>query len=177
MSAPAAQTERYIEKLTRELGEPIIKQLNDAATEDIVLNPDGRLWVKSVGNGFPPFGVMTASQTLSALGTRAAMKGTVINHDKPILETDLPLDGSRFEGIIAPVVPKPVFAIRFRPRKFFTLNDYARAQILTNKQDPINRPRERDHFPETNQGCVPVEMVYRAYIQQDSISIYVATGS
>src|SRR5260370_18964475 len=177
MSAPAAQTERYIEKLTRELGEPIIKQLNDAATEDIVLNPDGSVCVKIGGNGFTTFGVMTESQALSAFGTLAAMKGTVINHDKPILETDLPLDGSRFEGIIAPVVPKPVFAIRCRPRKVFTLNDYASAQILTNKQDPINRPRERDRFPETIQGCDHVEIVRRAIIQKKNILIVGSTGS
>jgi Flp pilus assembly CpaF family ATPase len=177
MSAPAAQTERYIEKLTRELGEPVINQLKDPVTEDIVLNPDGKLWVKTVGNGFTAFGSMTESQALSAFGTLAAMKGTVINHDKPILETDLPLDGSRFEGIIAPVVPRPVFAIRCRPRKVYTLADYADVNILTDKSDPINHSRERDQFPETIRGCSHKEIIRKAIIQKKNVLIVGSTGS
>jgi Flp pilus assembly CpaF family ATPase len=53
----------------------------------------------------------------------------VLNHDHPILETELPLDGSRFEGVVAPVVRQPVFAIRLRSRKVFTLDEYETAGI------------------------------------------------
>src|SRR5438876_5845143 len=41
---------------------------------------------------------------------------SVLNHEHPILETELPIDGSRFEGIVSPVVRRPIFAIRLRPR-------------------------------------------------------------
>ncbi len=58
---------------------------------------------------------MPAAQAASALGTIAAWRGTVLNHEHPILETELPIDGSRFEGIVSPVVRRPVFAIRLRP--------------------------------------------------------------
>ena len=44
-------------------------------------------------------GEMAATQALSALSTIAAWRGTVLNHSNPILETELPIDGSRFEGI------------------------------------------------------------------------------
>jgi hypothetical protein len=54
-----------------------------------------------------------------------------VNHDHPVLETELPLEGSRFEGVVAPVVRQSVFAIRLRPRKVFTLADYEAAEILT----------------------------------------------
>ena len=47
---------------------------------------------------------MPAAQAASALGTIAAWRGTVLNHEHPILETELPIDGSRFEGIVSPVV-------------------------------------------------------------------------
>jgi Flp pilus assembly CpaF family ATPase len=38
------------------------------------------------------------------LHTIAAWIGTTLNHGNPILENELPLDGSRFEGRIAPAV-------------------------------------------------------------------------
>src|SRR5215467_13539243 len=73
-----------------------------------------------------------------ALSTIAAWRGTVLNHEHPILETELPLDGSRFEGIVSPVVRRPIFAIRLRPRRVFQLEEYEAAGILTTKDDPLN---------------------------------------
>ena len=57
---------------------------------------------------------MSPSQAQTALGTVAAIKGTVINHERPILETELPLDGSRFEGLVSPVTRSPVLARNWR---------------------------------------------------------------
>ena len=108
--------------------------------------PDGSLWVKRMGQGFSRIGEMPAAQAASALGTIAAWRGTVLNHEHPILETELPIDGSRFEGIVSPVVRRPVFAIRLRPRKIFSLDDYEADGILTDSNDPLNRLRRRDDF-------------------------------
>jgi Flp pilus assembly protein, ATPase CpaF len=69
-----------------------------------------------------------------------------MNHERPVLETELPLDGSRFEGIVSPVVRRPVFAIRLRPRRIFSLAEYEQSGILTRKDDPRNRLRKRDTF-------------------------------
>ena len=63
-----------------------------------------------------------------------------MNHDRPILETELPLDGSRFEGIISPVVRNPIFAYKSVPRQIFTLADYEIASIITERNDERNRP-------------------------------------
>src|SRR6185312_9483574 len=71
-------------KLRRELGELVLRMLSDESTEDIVLNPDGTLWVKKMGSGFQPAGVMPPAQAASALNTIAAWKGTVLNHEHPI---------------------------------------------------------------------------------------------
>ena len=89
---------RLDRKLRRELGECVLSLLADERTEDICLNPDSTLWVKRMNQPFEIAGAMSPGQAQSALGTVAAMKGTVINHERPILETELPLDGSRFEG-------------------------------------------------------------------------------
>src|SRR5260370_21537408 len=84
---------------------------------------------------------MPPAKAHSAMGPIAAKKGTVINYDRPFLEAELPIDGSRFEGIIPPVTSRPVFAIRQRPRRIFTLDDYERGGILSNQHDPGDRLR------------------------------------
>src|SRR4051812_17159970 len=94
------QYQRFETKLKRELGETTLRFLSDDLTEDILLNPDSSLWVKRMGCGFTRVGEMPPPQASSALSTIAAMRGTVLNHGHPILETELPIDGSRFEGIV-----------------------------------------------------------------------------
>src|SRR5207248_4423414 len=124
-------SQRLEVKLRREFGEIVLKFLNDYRTEDILLNSDSSLWVKRMGEGFSRIGDMSPATAASALGTVAAWRGTVLNHERPILETELPMDGSRFEAIVPPVVRSPVFAIRLRPRRVFTLADYESRQIVT----------------------------------------------
>ena len=151
-SASTEHEQRMELKLRRELGEQILALLDDPRTEDILLNPDSSLWTKRLGEGFTRVGEMSPTQAVSALSTIAAWRGTILNHQNPILETELPIDGSRFEGIVSPVVRKPVFAIRLRPRKIFTLTDYETSGILTTKDDPVNRLRRRHDFASSIHG-------------------------
>src|SRR5260370_11305941 len=138
--------QRLETKIKRELGEQVLTLLNDDRTEDILLNPDSSLWVKRMSEGFTRTGEIPSSQAASALSTIAAWRGTVLNHEHPILETELPIDGSRFEGIVSPVVRRPVFAIRLRPRRIFQLEEYEARGILTAKDDPLNHLRRHDDF-------------------------------
>src|SRR5258708_23279183 len=146
MQQDPEQIAREREEITRQLGRIVITCLEDGTTEDVVLNPDSTLWVKRTRDDFTKIGTMTATQAESAFGTIAAMRGTVINHDQPILETELPLDGSRFEALLPPVVRRPVFAIRQRPRSIFTLEDYETAEILTDKNDERNHRPHKDEL-------------------------------
>jgi type IV secretion system protein VirB11 len=168
---------RRNEKLVRELGPLVASCLNDSRTEDILLNADSTLWVKRTHGHFEVVGKMTSAQALSAFGTIAAIRDTVINHENPILETELPTDGSRFEGLIPPVVRQPVFAIRQRPRCVFTLTDYETAGILTDKKDVLNRQRHRDHFIELVRGKRHVEVIRAAIEQRKNILVAGSTGS
>jgi len=186
MSTPALiqdeQHQRLEVKLRRELGEHILRLLDDNLTEDILLNPDGSLWVKRVGHGFSRIGEMPAAQAASALGTIAAWRGTVLNHEHPILETELPIDGSRFEGIVSPVARRPIFAIRLRPRRIFSLNDYESDGILTDGADPLNQLRRRDDFLDGVRGQEDKKMshgdVIRAAVRaRKNILVVGSTGS
>lgn len=55
----------------------------------------------------------------------------LLSVEKPIVEGELPLDGSRFEGLLPPIVLGPSFSIRKRSTVVFTLDDYVRAGSLT----------------------------------------------
>jgi type IV secretion system protein VirB11 len=172
-----SQYYRLEAKLKRELGEVVLGLLADDLTEDVVLNPDSSMWVKRQGAGFECCGSMSPVAAASALGTIAAWRGTVLNHDHPILETELPLDGSRFEGIVAPVVQQPVFAIRLRPRKIFALEDYEADGILTRKEDAANRAREQEDFARTVHGMRHADIVRTAVRERKNILVVGATGS
>jgi len=165
-------------KLRRELGEPVLALLADERVEDILLNPDSSLWVKRFGERCLRFDHMPESRAASALGTIAAWRGTVLNHERPFLETELPLDGSRFEGIVPPVVRRPVFAIRLRPRKIFSLEDYESRGILTARDDPSNTSRSsgRD-FVSAVRGMSHAEIIRAAVREKKNILIAGATGS
>lgn len=168
---------RRNEKLLRELGPLVAACLSDPGTEDILLNPDSSLWVKRTLRDFEMVGTMTATQAMSALGTIAAIRDTVISHENPILETELPSDGSRFEGLIPPVVRQPVFAIRQRPRAVFTISDYEAAGILTDKHDALNRQRHRNQFIEMVRGKNHGDVIRAAIAQRKNMLVAGSTGS
>src|SRR5712692_8113265 len=171
------QHQRLEVKLRRELGDQVLRLLDDNLTEDILLNPDGSLWVKRMGHGFGRIGEMPAAQAASALGTIAAWRGTVLNHEHPILETELPIDGSRFEGITAPVVRQPAFAIRLRPRKIFSLDEYEAGGIVTGKDDPLNRHRCGNDFAASVRGLRHAEIIRVAVGERRNILIAGSAGS
>jgi type IV secretion system protein VirB11 len=172
------QTHQRLEvKLRREFGDSLMGLLSDELAEDILLNPDSTLWIKRMGQDFTKVGSMTAEAALSALSTIAAWRGTILNHANPILETELPIDGSRFEGIISPVVRSPIFAIRLRPRKIFSLADYQHSGIITAKDDPLNRLRKRDDFAASVRGLDHAEIIRAAVTARKNILVVGATGS
>jgi len=170
------QQQRLEVKLRRELGDSILILLNDDAVEDIVLNPDGALWAKQMGSGFRRVGQMSGSQAVCAMNTIASMRSMVLNYERPVLETELPIDGSRFEGLIPPVVRHPVFAIRRRPRKIFTLAQYCDAGILTNRADPLNRLRRRENFADQLAGS-HADVIRAAIAARKNILTAGSTGS
>src|SRR5436305_10250033 len=163
------QQARLDAKLRRELGDTVLQALADERTEDIVLNPDSRVWIKRQGAGFQQIGEMPPAQAHAAIGTIAAQRSTVVNYDRPFLEAELPIDGSRFEGIVPPVTSSPVFAIRLRPRRIFTLDEYERTGILTSQTDPMNILRRRSSFLDLVHGQSHAEIIRLAVREKKNI--------
>ena len=122
---------RAKKKLERDLGAELLSALNDPKTVEIMRNADGQLWLERLGEPMQPLGTLSEPKARAIIETVAGYHGKVITREAPLLEGELPLDGSRFAGQIPPVVPAPTFAIRKRAIALFTLDDYVKAGILT----------------------------------------------
>lgn len=136
--SPAAQPvfrderdQRLHEKLSRELGPLVCQLLADPTVVEVMLNPNGQLWVERLGEAMKPVGTMSPSKAEAVMATVATTLRTNINRENPILECELPLDGSRFEALIPPVVSAPTFTIRKKALKIHTLAEYVEDGIMT----------------------------------------------
>jgi len=144
MSPIEATRKRNLTALTRELGATVVAELENPKTFEIMLNPDGRLWVKRVGESMRPVGEMSSIAAISMLNTVASMLDVSITAENPILEAELPLDGSRLQGLIPPVVTRPTFTIRKKAVAIFTLTDYVESGILSEGHCVVIRRAVRD---------------------------------
>ncbi len=126
-----------LDKLKRDFGALVIDALNDPRTIEILLNPDGTLWQERLGEKMKRIGHMPASRAESVMRTIASALGTTITRNNPILEGELPLDGSRFAGLLPPVVSAPMFAIRKRASAIYSLDQYVLDEIMTSRQKEI----------------------------------------
>ena len=122
---------RLIGKLKSELGSIIIDSLEDPTVIEIMLNPDGKLWVEKHGLPMEYIGEMSALNAESLIGTIADTLNTTVTPENPILEGELPIDGSRFEGLIPPIVAKPTFTIRKKSSVLLTFDDYINQGVMT----------------------------------------------
>lgn len=126
--------QRIIEKIKRELGPIIMSALEDDRVIEIMLNSNGSLWIERFGENMLNVGTISFSASKSLIGTIASYLDTSVTSDNPILECELPIDGSRFEALIPPVVAHPTFTIRKKAKKIFTLSDYVESGILSSHQ-------------------------------------------
>ncbi len=126
--------ERAKEKLLRDLGDVFLHAFNDPKTVEIMLNSDGALWQERLGESMRLIGSMRASQAEAVIKTVAGFYGKEITRIKPVLESEFPLDGSRFAAQLPPVVAGPTFALRKKAISVFTLEDYVSKGIMTQAQ-------------------------------------------
>lgn len=128
---------RQLEALRRNLGRDVLQWLEEPSVVEVMLNPNGDLWVERLGRGMAREGGMDAVQALAIIQSVAALRGTIVTPDAPVLECELPLDGSRFEALIPPLVEHPVFTLRKKALLIFTLDDYVTQGILTAAQRDV----------------------------------------
>jgi type IV secretion system protein VirB11 len=113
------------------LGPSIASWLDDPAVIEVMLNPDGRLWVDRLGEGISDTGMtLGAADGERIIRLVAHHVGVEVHARSPRVSAELPEGGERFEGLLPPVVAAPAFAIRKPAVAVFTLDDYAAAGIM-----------------------------------------------
>ena len=130
---------RNLDKLRREMGATIRQAMDDPAVIEVMLNPDGSVWTDKLGIGMEYLCNMSEVQALQMLGTIAHMLGTVVNYHHPKVEGEFPGDGSRVEGVIPPIVPRPVFNIRKKASAVFSLDEYVESGRAEEKDAQLLR--------------------------------------
>lgn len=121
---------RLVRKLQEALGDQLCVALDDATVVEIMLNPDGKLFIERLGHGVAPAGEMSAAAAEMVIGTVAHALQSEVDTDQPIISGELPIGGHRFEGLLPPVVAKPAFTIRRRASRLIPLDDYVRTGVM-----------------------------------------------
>lgn len=134
-SIQSETTSRGARMLRSALGEAIAGYLEDESIVEVMLNPDGRLWIDRLSSG-----LIDTGETLSAADGERIVRlvahhvGAEVHAGSPRVSAELPGTGERFEGLLPPVVAAPAFAIRKPAVAVFTLNDYVAKGIMTSSQ-------------------------------------------
>lgn len=122
------------------LGAGIAGWLGDPNVVEVMLNPDGRLWIDRLREGVSD----TGERLSPADGERivrlvAHHVGAEVHPGSPRVSAELPETGERFEGLIPPIVQAPCFAIRKPAVAVFTLDHYVAATVMTAGQAEVLR--------------------------------------
>lgn len=123
---------RLLEMLETALGPQIAKHLDDPLVVEVMLNPDGCLWIERHGEGC----IYTGHKIGRDVAERiifliASSTGTICSNENPVISAEFPGSGNRFQGMLPPVVTAPTFTIRTKARVVYSLDDYIKDGIMT----------------------------------------------
>ena len=124
--------DRLTGMLASALGEEAGRLLLDPEIVELMLNADSKLWVDRLGEGRSFTGhILSPADAERVLFLVASGIGAVCNGENPLLSAELPGTGARFQGILPPLVSSPVFTIRKKAIKIFSLGNYVEQGILS----------------------------------------------
>ena len=122
---------RSLKMLRTAFGPALMAALSDPDVVEVMLNPDGRVWVDRLAAGLE----LTSHRLEPAEGERvvrlvAHHVGLEVDGARPRISAELPETGERFEGLLPPLVRSPAFAIRKPAVAVFTLDDYVASGVM-----------------------------------------------
>jgi type IV secretion system protein VirB11 len=127
------------------LGPVIGAYLEDPSIVEVMLNPDGRLWVDRLSGGLEDTGcIILPADAERILRLVAHHVGAEVHPGSPRVSAELPVTGERFEGLLPPVVAAPCFAIRRPAVAVFTLTHYVDTHIMSSTQARFLRTAVRE---------------------------------
>ncbi len=122
---------RTLESLEYNCGPLIMDALRDPAVIEIMLNPDGRLWIERYGQEQECTGELPLAQGKLILSLTASALNITVDALHPVVEGSFPLDGSRFEGTFPPLVgPGASFSLRKKAKRVITFAEYLEKGVI-----------------------------------------------
>lgn len=127
------------------LGPLLLARLEDPGVAEVMLNPDGRVWIDRFDAGLVDAGLsISADDAERILRLVAHHVAAEIHADQPRLSAELPGTGERFEGLMPPLAAAPTFSIRKPASLVFRLDDYVRAGIMSEREGQVLAGAVRD---------------------------------
>lgn len=127
-----AASARASDMLRTALGDAIACALDDPDVIEVMVNPDGRLWLDRLSNGRSSTDTMlTAADVERIVRLVAAHSRQEVHARSPMVSAELPDRGERFQGMLPPVVPAPLFCIRKPASSVISLDTYVERGCLS----------------------------------------------
>ncbi|AZS23447.1 P-type conjugative transfer ATPase TrbB [Caulobacter sp. FWC26] len=120
------------------LGPLLLARLEDPGVAEVMLNPDGRVWIDRLDAGLVDAGLsVSAEDAERILRLVAHHVAAEIHAGQPRLSAELPGTGERFEGLMPPLAAAPTFSIRKPASLVFRLDDYVLSGVMSDRQGEI----------------------------------------
>lgn len=135
--------ERRLRVLETCLGKSIMQYMHDDNVTEVMVNPDGRLWLDTFDKAIVPTDVvMKPEDTKRIIYMVADISGQVIDLKvDPSLQANIPesrlFSNCRFQAELPPIVVAPSFNIRKHSKIVITLNDYVRQGAMSEMQRQV----------------------------------------
>ena len=143
MSSESRNRQRAMLKTA--FGRDIAIALNDPSVIEIMLNPDGMLWLDRLGEGKLDTGArMEEAEAERIIRLVASHMRIEVHAANPIVSAELPETGERFEGILPPISSGPCFCIRKPASRIYRLKDYIADGIMSRPQTDLLRQAVKD---------------------------------
>jgi type IV secretion system protein VirB11 len=136
MNSRETMRNRLQDQLCHDLGEPVLTLLDKPGVTDVLLLEDGTLW--SCERGIwtrDPFKIYEPEEREAIIGLVAHSLRQEATFLHPNIEGEMEIDRRRFRftGLMPPVVAFPTIVIRKPAQVIYTLADYEREGIITER--------------------------------------------
>ncbi len=173
---PVENSDRFrkLAELRRACGPIILEALEDSDVVEIIINPDGSLWIESHSAGMRMVEPNFPTDAVEAIVTLSGqLQRSPIPVGEPIVEGEFPLDGSRLAGVLPPLATAPMLALRKHSPSVFTLDQYKKSGIFKRVGSPVQRsaPEAMRSFEH------PIDAIREAVGARKNVLIVGGTGS
>lgn len=125
--------ERLLANLKHSLGDVICTALEDPTVGEIMLNPDGKVWIERFGEEMKHEETLKAREGELIISLVASSLELTANRKHTSVAGEFPIGGHRFQGQLPPNTPAPMFSIRKKAERVFTLEEYVANGIITDE--------------------------------------------